>query len=184
MITPAHVNAIVSAYRDPSNGEALKSRELILQLVDCSPEPFSRNQFSPGHITCTGLVLGTDPEKLLLVHHRRLDRWLIPGGHIDPQDEWTWDTARREVIEETGVAMRPEPVPLLASMDVHGIPSNRREPYHLHHDLIFGFRATSDDVLVSPESRAVVWCTPGEFDRYSLPTSIRHAYQRASSRYN
>jgi len=179
MITPAHVTAIVSAYHDPSSGQALKSQELILLLVAASPEPFSRSQYAPGHITCTGLVLAPDGESVLLVHHRRLDRWLLPGGHLEPEDQWAWDAARREVIEETGAQLRPIPVPLLAGMDVHGIPSNGREPYHLHHDLIFSFRATSLDTQISAESRAVAWCAPSEFDRYRLPHSIRHAYGRA-----
>ena len=76
MLTPAHVSAVASSYRD-TGGEALKSRELILSLLERSPEPFSRSQLTPGQISCTGLVI--DRERLLIVHHRRLDRWLLPG---------------------------------------------------------------------------------------------------------
>ena len=36
--------------------------------------------------------------------------------------------------------------PLLVGIDVHGIPPGRREPFHLHHDLIFAFRALSASV--------------------------------------
>ena len=45
---------------DPSDGHALKSLDLILMLLDCSPAPFSRDQFTPGHITTSGLVLSPD----------------------------------------------------------------------------------------------------------------------------
>lgn len=178
MLTAAHIKDAVAAYQDETDGAALKSRELIVMLMECTPEPFSRSQFTPGHITCTGLVIAPDGERLLLVHHRRLDRWLLPGGHVEPDDEWAWDSARREVVEETGAEIRPESVPLLAGMDVHGIPSNGREPYHLHHDLLFAFRATSDQICCSPESREVVWCAPAEFDRYALPDNVRRAYLR------
>jgi hypothetical protein len=68
-------------------------------------------------------------------------------------------------------------------MDVHGIPSNGREPYHLHHDLLFAFRAAGDGIVCSPESREVAWCTPVEFDRYGLPDNIRRAYARATNRH-
>ncbi len=42
---------------DLTDGPALKSLELILLLLECSPNPFSRHQFTPGHITASGLVL-------------------------------------------------------------------------------------------------------------------------------
>ena len=67
--------------------------------------PFSREQFNPGHITCTGLVLHPERDAILLVHHHRLKRWLLPGGHVEPQDVEIWDTARREVEEETGAVL-------------------------------------------------------------------------------
>jgi 8-oxo-dGTP pyrophosphatase MutT (NUDIX family) len=158
--------------------EELKSRELILMLLECSPAPFSRDQFTPGHITCTGLVLAPDGERVLLVHHRRLDRWLLPGGHVEAEDGLIWDAARREVMEETGAALVSDDHPPLCGMDVHGIPSNGREPYHLHHDIVFHFRASSGELRLSHESRAVVWCAPAEFDRYQVPANVRRAYAR------
>jgi 8-oxo-dGTP pyrophosphatase MutT (NUDIX family) len=128
------------------------------------------------------LVLAPDGEQLLLVHHRRLDRWLLPGGHVDPTDAEIWETARRETVEETGAVLAPDPAPRLAGLDVHGIPAGKGEPYHLHHDLLFHFRATAEEPRVSEESRAVVWGSPAEFDRYSVPDNVRRAYRRLSER--
>jgi 8-oxo-dGTP pyrophosphatase MutT (NUDIX family) len=163
--------ALVEGFDEPSDGALSKSRELTLLLLACTPAPFSRHQFTPGHITATGLVLAPDGERLLLVHHRRLDRWLLPGGHVDREDAEIWDSARREVIEETGAQ-------LAAGLDVHGIPLKRGEPYHLHHDLIFQFQALTEDLQVSEETRAVAWSAPGEFDLYYLPQNVRRAYTR------
>jgi 8-oxo-dGTP pyrophosphatase MutT (NUDIX family) len=182
MITPAAVKSIAGSFDDPSDGQAQKSLELILLLLDCAAEPFSRSHFTPGHITCTGLVLAPDGHRLLILHHRRLDRWLLPGGHVEPEDDEIWDAARREVVEETGAELAPDAAPRLAGMDVHGIPSNGREPYHLHHDLLFAFRAVGDGLQCSPESREVRWCTPAEFERYALPGNIRRAYYRVVGR--
>jgi len=178
MITPSGVQASARSFDDPSDGQALNSRELILLLLESAPDPFSRSHFTPGHITCTGLVLAPKGQRVLIVHHRRLGRWLLPGGHVEPEDAEIWDVAQREVVEETAVELAPDAAPRLVSMDVHGIPSNGREPYHLHHDLLFAFRAVGDDVLCSPESREVRWCTPAEFDRYALPDNLRRAYWR------
>ena len=178
MVDPSSVAAIARGFSDPTDGEALKSRDLVLMLLECSPAPFSRVQFTPGHITCTGLVLAPEGEGVLLVHHRRLDRWLLPGGHVEPEDAEIGHAARREVIEETGVVLLANAAPSLYGLDVHGIPARGREPYHLHHDLLFHFRAKSAEFLVSSESHAVAWCAPAEFDRYRLPGNVRRAYVR------
>jgi 8-oxo-dGTP pyrophosphatase MutT (NUDIX family) len=181
LIEPGGVAALVDAAQFDSDGQAHKSRELILMLLSASPEPFSRHQFTPGHITCTGLVISPDGGRVLLVHHRRLDRWLLPGGHVEAGDAAISDAARREVVEETGADLAPRLEPPLVSMDVHGIPARRHEPYHLHHDLIFLFRARSAGIEVSPESRAVAWCPPAEFDAYDVPGNVRRAWKRISS---
>lgn len=181
MIDAAAVADLVRNFNDSTDGEALKSRELVLMLLGCSPAPFSRHQFTPGHITATGLVLAPDGERLLLVHHRRLDRWLLPGGHIEPEDAAICDSAAREVAEETGVTLKFEGRAAVVGIDVHGIPPRASEPYHLHHDLLFFFRARSHDLQVSTESRAVAWCHPSEFDQYALPLNVRRAYRRSFS---
>jgi 8-oxo-dGTP pyrophosphatase MutT (NUDIX family) len=172
------VTALVESFHEPADGALSKSRELTLLLLACTPAPFSRHQYAPGHITATGLVLVPDGERLLLIHQRRLDRWLLPGGHVDGDDAEIWDTARREVIEETRVQLAANAQPRLAGLDVHGIPGKRGEPYHLHHDLIFQFQAVAEGLEVSPESRAALWCAPGSFDIYELPPNIRLAYAR------
>jgi len=187
MIDPSSVAALVEQSDFAADGEAHKSRNLILMLLQHSLAPLSRGQFTPGHITCTGLVLAPDGESLLLVHHRRLDRWLLPGGHVEPEDVEIQDAARREVLEETG-ALLADGIPPLVGADVHGIPPKRGEhsrfgePYHLHHDLIFFFRAVSGELRVSEESRAVAWCAASEFDRYQLPGNVRRAWGRVLRR--
>jgi len=177
----AAVAALVRDYRDDSDGAAMKSRELVLLLLERTPAPFSRQQFTPGHVTGTGLVLAPDGERILLVHHRRLDRWLLPGGHVEPEDATAGDAARREVIEETGAVLTDHGQPALIGIDVHGIPPRKSEPYHLHHDLMFSFQATSEHFQVSSESREVLWCAPAEFGQYEIPGNIRRAYERRIS---
>jgi 8-oxo-dGTP pyrophosphatase MutT (NUDIX family) len=179
MIDPTTVAALLHQFDDPADGAAMKSLELTGLLLRLSPRPFSRDQFTPGHITATGLVFSPEGERILLVHHRRLGRWLLPGGHVEPGDTSIDESARREVVEETGVLLAPSAV--LAGADVHGIPGRGNEPYHLHHDVIFRFQAVSDEIQVSEESHAVAWCAPTEFDRYAIPANIRLACRRFQS---
>ena len=180
MIQTQDVAALLRSFAVGNDGEAEKSRELILALLTFSPAPFSRDVYAPGHITCTGAVLAPGGNAVLLVHHKRLDRWLLPGGHVETQDATIGSVARREVIEETGATLDTA-LPQLVGMDVHPIPPNKREPLHLHHDLIFAFRSHSEQFQVSEESRAVAWCPLDQLSRYDLPASIRRSVLRAVS---
>jgi 8-oxo-dGTP pyrophosphatase MutT (NUDIX family) len=179
MLSATEVARRIEAFAIGTDGEALKSKELTLALLAWSPEPFSRDTFTPGHVTCTGLVLSPDKSKILLVHHRRLDRWLLPGGHCESTDPEVESVAEREVIEETGADLVRKAAPLVG-IDVHPIPGNHREPLHLHHDLIFSFQANRLETQCSSESRAVTWCDFADFDRYQLPDPIRRAAIRAA----
>ena len=50
----------------------------------------------------TATVYIIDNEKVLLIFHRKLQKWLPPGGHMDC-DETPPQTAKREALEETGL---------------------------------------------------------------------------------
>jgi 8-oxo-dGTP pyrophosphatase MutT (NUDIX family) len=183
---------LISLIRMPSTTEALalvrafspspeeeKSRELILALLECTPAPFSRDQFEPGHITCTAAVLHPDGRHVLLMHHHRHRRWLLPGGHVEHEDALLSDTAQREAMEETAIRIAKSSPATLVGMDVHGIPARKREPFHLHHDLIFSFNANSEEFAVTEEAPGVAWCGLDEFERYQVPPSIRRAVEQA-----
>jgi 8-oxo-dGTP pyrophosphatase MutT (NUDIX family) len=178
VLTADDVVRLLDRFVPGGDGEGRKSLDLTLALLTFTSDPFSRNTFTPGHITCTGAVLSPNGDQVLLVHHHRLDRWLLPGGHCEPGDPSIGSVARREVEEETG-ALLENGEPSLVGVDVHPIPPNLKEPLHLHHDLIFAFRAKSLDTRCSSESRAVTWCSVSESAVYNLPDSIRRAVERA-----
>jgi hypothetical protein len=129
MPDPKTVAALARAFLDPTDGPALKSFEPILQLLECSPNPFSRHQFTPGHVTASALVLAPDSVRVLTVHHRRLGRWLLPGGHVEPDDDTIAGSARREVIEEPGAMpenSQPRTMSWIAGIPFNSFPSRPR----------------------------------------------------------
>lgn len=168
--------ALVRSFQ--ASPEEEKSRELILALLELTEAPFSRDQFHPGHITCTAVVLHPNGKQFLLMLHHRHRRWLLPGGHVEESDGTLGDTARREAREETAVQIESAGPARLAGMDVHGIPARKREPFHLHHDLIFAFNAESEVFALTDEAPRVVWCGLEEIARYQLPASIVRAARR------
>ena len=159
-----------------------KSRELILALLEQTEAPFSRDQFLPGHSTCTALVFHPDRARVLLVHHHRHRRWLLPGGHVEDSDATLGDSARREATEETAVRIAPGSAARLAGMDVHGISAHKGEPFHLHHDLVFALAAESSEISRTDEAPEVAWSRIDELERYGVPASILCAVRRAAVR--
>jgi 8-oxo-dGTP pyrophosphatase MutT (NUDIX family) len=181
VIDPVELAHLVELFVDPSDASAHKSQELTLQLLKHTPAPFSRAQFVPGHTTTTGLVLHPVGDAVLLIHHRRLNRWLLPGGHVEPEDPTIFAAAIREVLEETGVQLHSAPEPPLVGLDVHGIPPGKGEPLHYHHDLIFAFRAHSASLVQAAEVREARWFQVGSLARDipELPESIQFSIRRA-----
>lgn len=94
--------------------------------------------------------------RVLLHWHAKLQRWLPPGGHIEP-NELPDEAAVREVLEETGVHVRlddaPETAPDLPRPGVPrplarpaGIVLTAIAPGHEHIDLVyFGTGAPAGD---------------------------------------
>lgn len=157
-----------------------KSIELLLMLLAHTKNPLHRGQFAPGHVTATGVALHPDGEQMAMVFHARLERWLLPGGHVEPADRSIFAAAAREVKEETGLILSGG---VIVGVDVHGIPPKIREgievePYHQHHDVLVGFQARETGLVLSEESHALSWVGPGDFDAYAVPPNIRRAYAR------
>lgn len=139
-----------------------------------TPDPFSRMQFEPGHATASGFVVAPDLGSVLLVEHRRLRRWLQPGGHIDPEDEGPEAAARREIGEETGVLDLAPLVEGLFGIDHHPIPPRHDEPAHRHFDLKFAFVASSVELAVSAEVAAARWVPFDETGELDLDRPTVH----------
>ena len=179
MISSSSTLELVGSFVPADDDLAAKSQELILSMLRHTDAPFSRKQFKPGHITCTAVVLSPDAAQVLLMYHHRHSRWLLPGGHVENEDATLAVTARREANEETGVLLAPSTSARLVGMDVHGIPAKKREPFHLHHDLIFALRAESEHFHVTDEAPRIAWCRPEEFVRFDVPLSIARSAARA-----
>ena len=119
--------------------------------------------------------------RVLLQWHRKLARWLPPGGHIEP-GELPDDAARREVLEETGqtvrllggtgLGMSPRgpglPRPLVRPM---GIQLEDISPGHQHIDLIYLARPDPQpDTPALPERTG--WYGPAEWGELGLTAEV------------
>jgi ADP-ribose pyrophosphatase YjhB (NUDIX family) len=106
-------------------------------------------------------------ERILLLWHRKLQMWLPPGGHIEP-NELPDDAAIREVAEEAGIGVRlvgERGVPVDQPRQLvrpAGIQLERIGPGHEHIDLIY-FARPIDRTAFAPtgnhESEKIGWFT-------------------------
>lgn len=155
------VRADVAAF-DAQTPREIASRARFLAELDRLVDPFSEHA-DPVHVTGSAIVVG--PRGTVLHLHKRLHRWLQPGGHVDP-GESPWDTALRESIEETGLPLRHATAadtgtghlsatasPPLVHLDVHPAAKG-----HVHLDLRYLLTAPNADPSPPPgESPEVRW---------------------------
>ena len=93
----------------------------------------------------TVAVFVVHENRVLLHFHKKLDRWLPPGGHIEP-NELPDEAAVREVEEETGVHCTltggtrmhyADPALPVQLVSPAGIQLEQIGPDHQHIDLIY-----------------------------------------------
>jgi 8-oxo-dGTP pyrophosphatase MutT (NUDIX family) len=175
----AHVlfllNEYARAFDRPEDSHALLRRQIA-----SGDHIHSRRTF-PGHVTASAFILDGTGGKILLIHHRSLDRWLQPGGHYEAPEDLAV-SALREAVEETGMeglAIEPwhRASGLPIDIDSHRIPARpeRGEPEHWHHDIRYVVRA-EDGAAVQPDLREVhgaAWRELQELDAFA-PQALRN----------
>jgi 8-oxo-dGTP pyrophosphatase MutT (NUDIX family) len=131
-------------------------RPRFISLIRNFHNCFHRNLVS-GHITASAWVFDHLAKKVLLVHHKKLNRWLQPGGHADG-DENVVNVAKREVTEETGLNTLSLFDTSIFDLDIHLIPQHKNTLAHFHYDIRYLFTADSRlSPEVNDESNQVLW---------------------------
>jgi len=92
------------------------------------------------HFNVTVYVLSRETKKFLLIKHKKIGKWLAPGGHVEP-NEAPDCAALRETKEETGLDVELIGERLPRKTDLirpFGIQLNVIKPgEHEHMDLIY-----------------------------------------------
>jgi len=150
------LDLIIAAY-EPFDDLEAQHQAAFLHLLRGTVEPYSRNQFVPGHVTASCFIID-GLGHLLLHHHRRLNRWLQMGGHLESGED-PGAAALREGAEESGLTDLRFVTGEIADLDVHSIPAGRGEPEHRHYDVRYIARTDSADSIAADvrESNQLMW---------------------------
>ena len=147
--------------------EAAFSRRAI-SFVEQNEDCFYRELW-PMHVTGSTWVVNSRRDRVLLLHHKKLDKWFQPGGHADG-DADILNVALKETSEETG--LDADHIRLVSEnifdVDMHVINANVRDPRHQHIDI--RFLVEMDDDIVVPgndESHDIIWVSLNQVSRYN-----------------
>jgi 8-oxo-dGTP pyrophosphatase MutT (NUDIX family) len=134
---------------------AADTAELFRDFLRRHDDAFERSCV-PGHLTGSAWLVDRSGTRVLLTHHRKLDRWLQLGGHADGDADLA-RVALREAEEESGLqGLVVEPA--IFHLDRHAIPARKADPEHFHYDVRYVVRATtSEDFVVGDESHDLAW---------------------------
>jgi 8-oxo-dGTP pyrophosphatase MutT (NUDIX family) len=144
----ADLDRYAEAWPDHDSTLQRRYREFVARTPDCC----LRTHLA-GHCTGSAFISCPYGQRVLLLFHPFLQRWLQPGGHADGDPDLL-AVATREAVEETGLPYRdllPYRGRIPLDLDIHSIPARAHEPAHWHYDLRY-LLVASPDLPLSPET--------------------------------
>jgi 8-oxo-dGTP pyrophosphatase MutT (NUDIX family) len=151
----ASLIAFLQRYRSPYEEErhfVPRFLSLLRNFDNC----YAR-ALSTGHLTASAFIVDARNSATLLVLHRKLGRWLQPGGHADG-DENLVQVALREAGEETGLKRLSLRSGQAFDIDIHPIPARGELKTHFHYDLRFLVEGSREETLEpNAESVSLAW---------------------------
>lgn len=160
-------NDLLDAVRDYANRYP-RERDVqrVSEFLQREDNLFGRDS-KVGHLTCSAWVVDPGRTLAVLVYHRRLNRWIQPGGHIEPF-ETPAEGALREAEEESGILGLKLLDTKIFHISIMNFPEGKDGPGHLHFDLRYLIQAPKEASLyASEEVGGVKWVSLNQLEQYS-----------------
>lgn len=124
------------------------------EFVASEPACFDRAP-NPCHVTGSAVVMNHEGSKVLLMHHRKVGKWLQLGGHADGDSD-VKAVAMKEALEESGFSALSFVLEDPIDIDIHDLPNHMK--CRTHFDVRFLLRAPqNENFVVNEESNALAW---------------------------
>lgn len=162
--------SLISSYR-AIHPEESDTVDRFLSFIEQHQDCFHRT-LEKGHITGSAWLVNRDQTKVLLTHHRKLNKWLQLGGHADGEADLL-SVAMQEAREESGLDHIMPVHQEIFDLDIHCIPRRRKAEAHVHYDVRFALQAMSSEPFqVSDESHDLAWADIKALEGYVSETSM------------
>ena len=160
------------SYR-PFDEREREMRDRLVAFLEVHGRRAFDRHLVPGHITASAWIVDPERAQTVLLHHRKLDRWLQLGGHVEGDPD-VRRSALREAREESGLRALRLIDEAIYDIDVHRIPARAAEPAHDHYDVRFALEADPREPLVrNAESHDVRWIALSDLESYAIDDSVR-----------
>lgn len=131
------------------------------------------------HFTASAWIIDEASEQALLMHHRKLDKWLQLGGHADG-DSNLIRVVVKEIKEESGLKHFELAEPTIFDIDIHTIPKRKEVAQHEHFDVRFLFLASHmENLKPNYESKDMRWIEWEKVDELCKNESIQRMNRKA-----
>lgn len=162
---------VLNNYQAPSSTEEGFKNKFFELLEEKKEQAFLRENLER-HFTASAFVVSDNKEKILLLHHKKLDKWIQPGGHADGEMDLL-EVAKKEFFEETGILNSPKIEEKVFHIDIHSIPEHKNVPAHEHYDWRFLFQIPATTPLNhNEESLGLRWFTREELKNLNTDKSV------------
>jgi len=170
--TGAAVALLEAHLKKPLGPEEAEMTADAIAFIGRHPDCLLRS-CAPGHLTGSAWVLNPERTRTLLTLHRKLGRWLNPGGHADGDPDLP-AVGLREAREESGLPGVRLVSREILDFDRHWIPERPGVPGHYHYDFRFCCEADDREPLqISEESVDLAWVDVREVLGLSPSDSMR-----------
>jgi 8-oxo-dGTP pyrophosphatase MutT (NUDIX family) len=134
--------------------------------------------------------------QLALIHHKKFDKWMVPGGHIEPFENQV-EAAIREAREETGLSIK-----LFSFLHTENnvndsqwilppeyfyqqlIPESTKEESHYHLDFAYlAFTNQVEFTFNSQETKDIKWVDLEEALNFNLFEGTRFIIEEIMSKF-
>lgn len=108
------------------------------------------------HFCVSVYVINPANRNFLLMHHKKLGKWVQPGGHIELNED-PEEAAIRETLEETGIQIKLIGERIPRNQDFIrplAIQKNIIKPNHIHIDIVYMAVPTESDMITVNESES------------------------------
>ena len=159
------------------DGQEIAIKTDMLHFVQENENCFERS-FEVGHITGSAWLLNKKGDKALLMHHRKLDKWLQLGGHADGEGD-ILAVSLKEAQEESGITAIVPVMNAIFDIDIHKIPAYGTIKEHFHYDVRFLLQVTSDEIInINSESNELRWIAKNRDELLSTEPSVIRMFDK------